>query len=203
MKLIDYNFREIKHQLVYFNNPAIAAPFAEMFGREKPAGVLTYGFVDKEKGSAFEVLALSVEQDGMVGFTGRHDDAHATLYYNDVKNVDAFLLKDIDTTDWLDKINAVVSANQFDEIVLAFRNETMFDEFRSFDHPDVVNVTVFKPGKAMLSCKVRFEAMDEKGMHGVVVQPPKEDVGLKVGDTVDFFVYQVAPEMNTLVCPLK
>lgn len=201
MKLIDAA-KIVRKQLVYFNNPDLAAKYATTFGRENPAGVLTFGYVDHVNGLKFEVLALSVEDNGMVGFTGKVDE-RAVIDYKDVMEEEIFILRDIDTTDWLDKINTNESENAVDEIVYSFRGEAMFDEFRDLYNPDVVKVTMFKAGMQMEYCDVRFETMDQTGLHGTLVSEPRQDIGLHIGDAVDFFLYQPAPEMNTLVCPVK
>lgn len=201
MKLIDVA-KVVRKQLVYFPDAQLAEKYAQTFNRENPVGVLTYGYVDHINGLKFEILALAVESDGMTGFTGKVD-ARAVIDYKDVMENEVFILRDIDTTDWLDKINTNESENMIDEIVYSFRGEAMFDEFRDLYNPDVVKVTLFKAGMQMEYCDVRFEMMDEKGLHGTLVSEPKQDLGVHAGDSVDFFLYQPAPEMNTLVCPIK
>lgn len=192
----------VRKQLVYFNNRELAAKYSADFGREDPVGVLTFGYTDHINGQKFEVLALAVADEGMVGFTGKNDK-RASISYEEVRNEEVFILRDIDTTDWLDKINANESENAVDEIVIAFRNEQMFDEFRDDVNPDVVSIILFKQGLNMEYIKARFEMLDETGLHGVLVEEPKQDFSVHKGDTVDFFMNSLGPDTNTLVCPLK
>ena len=193
MLLQDSGFRSVYRNYCAFElNDQLRKRIQACPDVDKATHVVCYGYIDPKKGLMLEVLCAGKQTSKYFHFKDTYEGERITLPASDLKDVEfddfenlapRFLKKLAPRIEPLKKYDApqeveITREEAFD----------ILDEFRDFQHPDIVRVIFDKTGLEAEAVPVRVTGLGDHCLLGAIAKKPKQDFGVKRGDTIRFFI---------------
>ena len=194
MLLKDSGFRSVYRKICTFElNDQLRERIQACPDVDKATHVVCYGYIDPKKGLMLEVLCAGKQTSKYFHFKDTYEGERITLPASDLKDVEfddfenlapRFLKKLAPRIEPLKKYDAPQEVE-----ITRTKAYDILDEFRDFQHPDVVRVIFHKTGLQDEAVPVRVTGIGDKGcLLGAIAKKPKQDFGVKRGDTIRFFI---------------
>lgn len=201
MKVEEIFFREMYRQICLLIDADLAKNFYDMLEMppgEKPDGLLTYGYIDKDAGFTFSILGGAQTAGGRLKIFPINYKQAAFVRRAGASEADVKILTDdyaLAFRDRMQMINDSYAVNESREQTRYIKN---LDAFRHPDYPDDV-VVYFLDGEHKPELLwVRCKGVDENILTGELLNEPRSDFGCHAGDSIKFGVAQVN-EQNILL----
>ena len=179
---------------------------------EEVNSLIVLPYVDHQAGFSFQTVAACLWEDDNLLVYERPDDFQALsnirwdaglaefeFEYLDNLNVNA----DFDIEEYKKHARDVFKFYNDDEKLLVLRMLPMLDEFRNDQHPDDILVFFFKEGCNPEGMWVRYEDYnEEQEIFGRLLNQPDQDMGVNMGDMVQFFFTKNQDGKLFCVCDL-
>ncbi len=187
MKMYELNFRDMAGQALYIGGEKIVDLLVKMnLGLDNLKGGLFFGYIDHTHGFMLEVLALITNQDKKDVYNVLKEDVSFKIPRLDVQDMDVRVLKDINMDVFKVKIEKLIKETQVDETIKNLRAYEVLDPSRHSEFPDDLMVYFLEEGKDPEACWVRLEGMKDGKMIGTLLTAPKQNIGVKVNETLSF-----------------
>lgn len=201
MKFLVDGFRPLyKNFCVFDMSEVFRNAVAGQQGAEGANSVLTYGYIDHEKGLMLEVLACAFNaEEGRISYIPVDDDKRVTVGIDVVKNQE-FVFAGYGDSAASEKFAAklaklsVYDNDKYGQI----RAMEWLDEYRHNNFIDDVYVVLNFEGKKSEGVYVRTEEVGDQCIIGTLLQDTKE-LGYNKGDRVTFFMEQNASGTGKLI----
>ena len=193
MLLKDSGFRSVYRNYCAFElNDQLREKIQACPDVDKATHVVCYGYIDPKKGLMLEVLCAGKETPKSLYFKDMYEGDRITIPVSDFKNSDFFVLEGLAPRMVKKFAPRIEPLKKYDapEAVEITREEAFdfLDEFRDFQHPDIVRVIFHKTELQDEAVSVRVTEIGDHCLLGVIAKKPKQDFGVKRGDTIRFFI---------------
>ena len=194
-------FREMYHQICLLTDAVLARKFYDMLEMpegEKPHGLLTYGYIDKDAGFTFSILGGAQVAGGRLKIFPINYKKAAFIRRDGASDADVKILADDYALAFRDRIQMINDIYSVDEA----REQTRFiknlDAFRHPDYPDDVAVYFFNAEHKPELMWVRCLSVDENILTGELLNEPTKDFDCHAGDKIKFGLAKIG-EQNILL----
>jgi len=187
-------FRAFYHNFVALPIKDQLKPMLQQFPDfERANHILTYGYIDRERGLTLEVLALA--QKNSKGFYSFDPDntTRAIIRIDVVEDDNALFASDKTgalTRRYAEKIDMIHECFDTSEEVEMTRKMTFLDSCRDDYCIDDVLVILIKDGLQTEGCWVRINGLDDDVITGTLLNEPYGDYGCHMGEQISFRVYE-------------
>lgn len=206
LKVEEIFFREMYHQICLLIDAELAQKFYDMLDMpedEKPNGLLTYGYIDKDAGFTFSILGGVQTSCGRLKIFPINYKKAAFIRRNEISEAEVKILADDYALAFRDRMQMINDAYSVDDA----REQTRFiknlDAFRHPYYPDDVAVYFFSEEHKPELMWVRCLSVDENILTGELLNEPTKDFGCHAGDKIKFGVAQIGEQNILLYLPLK
>lgn len=187
-------FRAFYHSFVAIPIKDQLKPMLQHFPDfERANYILTYGFIDRERGFTLEVLALARKNSKGLSFFDSDNTTRAIIRIEAVEEADALFIPDETgalSKRYAEKIDRVHACYDASEAVETTRGMTCLDGCRDDYCIDDVLVILTRDGLESEGCWVRMNGLDEHGITGILLNEPYGDYGCHIGEQISFGVYE-------------
>lgn len=204
MKVEEIFFREMYHQLCLLKDAGLAKKFYDMLDMppgERPDGLLTYGYIDKDAGFTFSILGGAQTAGDRLKIFPINYKAAALVRRGEASDANVKILSDDYALAFRDRVQMINDTFAVDEA----REQTRFiknlDAFRHPDYPDDVVVYFFSAEHKPELLWVRCLSIDENILTGELLNEPTKDFGCHAGDKIKFGVAQIGEQIILLHLP--
>ena len=153
--------------------------------------VLTYGYIDHEKGFCFEVLALCKSERNRSDDLS--DEMSIVIPAEKVKDEEAEIVNDDELLKerYKDRIR-ILEENFEDKRLTEIRELPSLDDLRDEIYIDDVEVYLHKKEMDLEICHVRLESHEDGRFTGILLDEPDQDLGCHKGDTISFILQKIS-----------
>ncbi len=194
----DIDFRTVYHKLVVLPSYSLRNEVRDFPGNDRCNRLLTYAYVDHEKGLMLEVLACGVvKEKSSYSFFQTNDEVSVKLKAEDLKDIDEIETVDGDISNYQKKIDSLHIYEENEEINDT-RDMAFLDPLRDPFYPDEVQVILRKKSLQEELCVLRIEGIGDHCFIGKLMSEPRQDFGYHTDDTIAF--YAGTKEDGTVFC---
>ena len=203
MKVEEIFFRDMYHQICLLKDANLAQKFYNLLDMddEKPDGLLTYGYIDKDAGFTFSILGGAQTSIGRLKIFPINYKRAALIRRGVASDADVKILTDDYALAFRDRMQMINDAYAVDEA----REETRFiknlDASRHPDYPDDVVVYFLSEEHKPELLWVRCLSVDENILTGELLNEPTKNFGCRAGDKIKFGVAKVGEQNILLYLP--
>ena len=192
-------FRRLyKHFCVFKALESDLDKLKELTGERIPEYFLAFGYIDKEQGLMFEVIACAEKILEGFRFAKTRADIRIPICYRDLMDREVFLLEDhILHKQYKEKV-AILKTYDVSDDVEETRRLSLIDDCRDTFHPDDILVYFLKEGLEAEGCWVRAKRVGEKNIVGTLINDPNQYFGVRKGDDIEFRLSET--DDKKLVC---
>lgn len=177
-----------KHFAAFMLNDVLRKSIEDFPDARKANCVLTYGYIDHEKGLMLEILAAGFKDGNDFKFYGTSPAARAAVPIAEVIEEEIFRFDGSEADfgkSYAAKIAMLKDYAASDEIERTRRME-FFDKSRNEMYPDDVTVVLSKQGLSPEECLVRIIGVGDNFFMGQLMDEPKQDFGHHKGERIAF-----------------
>lgn len=204
MKVEEIFFRDMYHKICLLIDAGLAQKFSDMLEMppgEKPDGLLTYAYIDKDAGFTFSVWGGAKTSGSRLKIFPINYKQAAFVRRGGASGADVKILTDDYALAFRDRMQMINDCYAVDES----REQTRFiknlDAFRHPDYPDDVVVYFLSAEHNPELLWVRCMSVDESILTGELLNEPTKNFGCHVGDKIKFGVAQIGEQNILLYLP--
>ena len=203
MKVEETFFRDMYHQICLLTDADLAQKFYDMLEMdgEKPDGLLTYGYIDKEAGFTFSILGGAQTSGGRLKIFPINYKKAALIRRGAAAEADVKILTDDYALAFRDRMEMINDTYAVDEACERTRYIKNLDPFRHPHYPDDVVVYFLSKDSKPELLWVRCLSVDGKILTGKLLNEPAKDLGCHEGDEIKFGVVQVNDQKVLIYLP--
>lgn len=206
MRYIDEGFRPLyKNFCIFPMNDVIRNALTGENGIDEADGVMVYGYIDHVEGNTLEFVALTKRVDDVkFTFIKLPDDARFFARAENLAEV-VYKFADYGDSHLYEQFKAKIdrlSAYDVNENVAKTRTMAFLDEFRYTYSYDDVKVVLYKEGLELEGVWVKIETFDKGIFKGTLMNKPKQDFGVNIGDQIAFIVNEGKDKKKNLIADL-
>ena len=200
---MDVTFRDIEHNLCIALDTNTVKILNPIFS-EVANAVLCYGYIDKQAGLTYEVLAPVLYIDGEYSIIGEDNTVGVKVRAETYKDIEVIPIKNTALLEkFNERIDVIHKYYYSEDSVELTRSQTSIDMFRHPFYPDDVEVLLFKQGYNPEKVWVRLTGYMGKsegidGFVGILLNTPYDSrYGISANDEV---LVAVVSDSNGEVC---
>ena len=182
-------FRSLyRHFAAFMLNDVLREKIGNFPNAEKANCVLTYGYIDHEKGLMLELIAAGIKEQADFTFFGTYYRGRVFVPIGEIIEAEYFPTDSSEEElrkSYADKLNILEMYNVSDEI-RASRDMEFLDGSRHDEYPDDVVVYLKKQGVETETCWVRITGIGDRFFMGELFNEPERDFGFHSGDRIAF-----------------
>lgn len=191
-KLGELSFRQLDKTFLFISISDVSFLNDYFENAENANGMLSYVYIDHEKGICFEILCCAffdAEKQGLKLYAP-NDNVSVNMDYEQLVELDVLALsKNILPLDKLQtKIVKVDAISIVSDAIAKTRAVTAIDGCRITGKPDEVVVHLVKGNEYFETVSVRLEEVGKMNLVGTLLENPQKDFGVKYGDIINFFI---------------
>ena len=192
MKYKDLGFRNLYHKYVQIPLNDRWCSLADNYpDGQNATHLLLYGYIDHTAGMSFSVICFVENRDGSKTYFDTNLHVHSFIRAEALENEEILLPEDqlLLAERYSQKISQLRIYDAVEDIKHLRKLETL-DPYRHPFFPDDVLVHLMKDGLTTEACWVRaiYDAGEDEGFLGVLLNEPDQDFGWHKGDRVAFFL---------------
>ena len=206
MNYIDSGFRFFYHRFVVFDKSIIADDSAEYQKYDKADGVITYGYIDHERGFTFDVLGLISNSEGKIKVIEAQPEAIRTIIRAEaIAEKQAQIINDDEEfmKMYEKHLQMIRSTYENDKAIEESREMSFLDDLRDPYYIDDVQVYLFKDGLDPQLCWIRISGHEEHYLTGILLNEPDQDFDYHEGEEVIFSLKKMQDETWMAICDLN
>ena len=172
--------------------------------------IFAIAYVDHTRGLSFFTLSIASVNGKSVDIFKREDFSALSIFRkSEVNDCEFEYLENLDCNGEFDiktyeEFAKIIDNYHVNDNVETLRQQDWMNKSRNADYPDDVIVQFIKKDFEVEGMWVRYEDIDEDGfIKGELLNTPYQDFGIKSGDTVEIFPYELDEETIILVCDLN
>ncbi len=162
--------------------------------------ILTYGYIDRQRGLTLEILAAARRENGHFYFMDGNETVRSFVRIEVVEEDTFWYFPDEDgilEKRYAAKIEMLKSYDASEEVEQT-REMGFLDQCRDPQYVDDVLVYMIKENLEPEGCWVRITGRGEDYLIGTLLHDPVQDFGYHNGDTIGFFVRR--RDEDTIIC---
>ncbi len=205
MTFNETGFRPFYHNFTAIPLKDSLKPLLQDFpGAESANGILTYGYIDPERGLTLEVLAAAKLTEKGVSYAAGNDEIRAFIRIREVADDEFFFLADKDGKLADRFAGKLEQLHTYDvsEPVEESRKMNFLDECRDKEHVDEVRVLLLREGLDPEECHVRITDLGDRCLIGTLLNEPCHDFGCHAGETITFFLNRNKDDKVVCLCDM-
>lgn len=167
--------------------------------------ILAFGYIDRECGFTFEVIACAHKENNLYCFedTNPRDRVKIRLT-KELANADLDIIDDEDGELFdryigkLENLKVYIPSEDIEDTRLF----AFLDDARNEFFIDDVKINILKKGFDTEVCWGRLSGLGDKVIKAVLLNEPKQDLGIHKGDEIAFQVAKESDNSNICICNL-
>ena len=170
----------------------------------KSSHAVVYGYIDPDKGLMLEVLGAGKQAPKYFYFKDPYEGRRITINISDVADVPFLWFEKLEPRFYKKYAPRIEKLKRYDgsEDLEKSREFDFLDGCREPSFPDDVRVLFSKEGLKPEECWVRITGLGDHVLLGKLLNQPYQDMGVKEGDEVMFYVRKESDEKIVCVADL-
>ena len=206
MNYSNAGFRFFYHRFVVFDKDIILDRKDDYKEYDRADGVLTYGYIDHERGFTFNVLGLVENKEGMISLLERHPEDLRTIIRAEVlAEKESIIINDDEQfIDLFDQhIKNIRKTYENNKGIEDTREMSFLDDLRDPYYIDDVQVHLLRQGLDPEVCSIRIQGHDEHYFIGKLLNEPDQNFDYHLGEEVIFALKKTQDETWIAICDLN
>ena len=206
MNYSNAGFRFFYHCFVVFDKDIILDRKEDYKEYDKANGVLTYGYIDHERGFTFDVLGIVENKEGTISLLEKHPEDLRTIFRAEaLDEKEAIIINDDEQFTDLFKqhIENIRKTYENNKGIEDTREMSFLDDLRDPYYIDDVQVHLFRRGLDPEVCSIRIQGHDEHYFIGKLLNEPDQNFDYHLGEEVIFALKKTQDETWIAICDLN
>ena len=197
-------FRFFDDRFAVFDKRIIADHKEDFWKYDEADSVLTYGYIDHEKGFIFQVLSLSKNNNGEIGIIENQPEESLLLTAETLSDEEALIISDDEKyrRAFHKQLRENAAGHAADKKLNETRQMSIIDELRDPFHIDDLEVYIFKNKSEPEICFVRIEGCDDRHLYGRLLSEPDQELGVHLDEKISFTLKRMNDDTWMAICDL-